>query len=75
MKNEADCGLFVEAENPQALFEAFVFMLEMPTAERIKMGQRGSKRILVIRRYLKLAESFSDRLDEATDKYKSSEHA
>ncbi|MDG2495600.1 MAG: glycosyltransferase family 4 protein [Alphaproteobacteria bacterium] len=71
MINEANCGLFVEAENPQALFEALVFMLEMPIAERIKMGQRGSEWILENRRYSKLAESFSDMLDEATDKYES----
>lgn len=75
MINEADCGLFVEAENPHALFDAFVLMLQMPTAERTKMGQRGSEWILENRPYSKLAESFSDMLDEATDKYKSSEHA
>ena len=75
MINEADCGLFVEAENPQALFEAFVFMLEMPIAERTEMGQRGPEWLLENRPYSKLAESFSDLLDEATDKYKSSEHA
>lgn len=75
MVNEANCGWFVEAENPSALAEAFFELSNMSAAERAKIGQRGRKWILENRPYSKLAANFSDLLDETIADFKSFDHA
>lgn len=59
MINEAQCGQFVPASNPQALADTFIKYAAMSEAERLEMGAKGKAWLLHNRNYKKLAQDFS----------------
>ncbi|MBO4739277.1 MAG: glycosyltransferase family 4 protein [Bacteroidales bacterium] len=57
---EANCGLSVEAENPQAIAEAILKLKEMPAAEREQLGINGQNYVMKHHTYSVLAKKFSE---------------
>ena len=64
MLNEADCGVFVDADDALALTQAVVRFVEMPVEERKQMGQRGRDWILASRSYEVLGKEYLTALEE-----------
>jgi glycosyltransferase involved in cell wall biosynthesis len=60
MVNEADCGLFVPAEDVVALSAAIDRFSKMPKEELNEMGRRGREWILTNRRFDNLASQYLD---------------
>lgn len=60
MINEADCGVFVPADNDQALQAELNKMISMDSSVREEMGARGRSWILANRSYSKLAAEYLD---------------
>ncbi len=60
MVNEADCGLFVPAEDVVALSAAIDRFSKMPKEELNEMGRRGREWILTNRRFGNLASQYLD---------------
>lgn len=55
----ANCGISVEAENPQAIADGIMRLYKMSKQERAKMGQNGREYVLEHFTYEKLADKFS----------------
>ncbi|SDD94723.1 glycosyltransferase family 4 protein [Riemerella columbipharyngis] len=55
---DADCGISVEAENPQAIANGIRELLSLSDEERCKLGNNGKKYILKHQTYSKLAVKF-----------------
>lgn len=60
MVNEAECGVFVPAEDAQALKDAILRFADMPSEERDAIGARGREWIIANRRFTKLAQNYLD---------------
>lgn len=60
---EAGCGIIVESENPQAIYEAIEEIKNMSSAERSEMGKKGSEYVL---KNLTLEKVAKDMLDILT---------
>jgi len=60
MINEAECGVFIPAEDAQALKDAILRFADMPSEERDAIGARGREWIIANRRFTKLAYSYLD---------------
>lgn len=61
---EANCGLTVPAENPEAIAEAIIQMSNMNSDERKIMGERGKEYVLKFHTYQSLANKYSDLINE-----------
>ncbi len=59
---EANCGLAVDAENPQASAQAILKLYNMPEAERIKMGKNGRAFVLQHHTYDQIAQKLVESL-------------
>lgn len=55
---EADCGLTIEPESPEAIIKAVTTLKKMSLSEREKMGANGKKWVLENAEYTVLAEKF-----------------
>ncbi len=55
---DANCGISVEAENPQALAEAIIKLSEMTDLEKQKLGKNGKNYVIENHDYKKLAINF-----------------
>ena len=64
MVNEADCGLFVPAEDLDALSAAVDCFSKMPKEKLNEMGRRGREWILTNRRFDNLASQYLDVINE-----------
>ena len=60
MINEANCGFFVEAEQPRALAEKLIELSNMPTLDLNKIGMRGRYWLINNRKYEKLADDYME---------------
>jgi glycosyltransferase involved in cell wall biosynthesis len=60
MVSEANCGISIEPENPQALAHAVDELLQKSDDELQQMGDRGKEFVLARHTYEKLAEEFVD---------------
>lgn len=58
MINEANCGFFVEAEQPRALAEKLIELSNMPTSDLNKIGMRGRHWLIKNRKYEILADNY-----------------
>jgi glycosyltransferase involved in cell wall biosynthesis len=58
MIDEAECGVFVEAGNPEALRHEIERFASMPACERKAIGQRGRDWVIRNRNFRVLAESY-----------------
>ncbi len=54
----ANCGISVEAENPQAIADGIMTLYKMSDDERAKMGQNGKEYVMEHFRYDKLAKAY-----------------
>ena len=57
--NDANAGFTVPAEDPHAVVDAILLLLNMPVSERHKMGENGRKYALENHDYAKLAKQLS----------------
>lgn len=62
---EADCGLTVPSENPQALAAAICQIMEMPVEQRRKIGSNGRLYASAHHSYSVLAESFINAIKQS----------
>lgn len=53
---DANCGISVEAENPNAIADAILKLYRMPKEERDRLGQNGREYVIKNHEYGKLAE-------------------
>ncbi len=58
MINEAECGVFVPAEDAQALRDAILRFANMSNEERDAIGARGREWVIANRRFKKLAQNY-----------------
>lgn len=65
---EADCGLSLPAENPQALAEAIRQLATFPTERRQIMGENGRRYALAHHTYDVLARSFLEAIDHVSQR-------
>jgi glycosyltransferase involved in cell wall biosynthesis len=56
----SNCGLSVEAQNPQAIADGIIKLYEMSEEVRIKMGKNGKEYVLEYFTYEKLAKKFEE---------------
>lgn len=61
--SEADCGISVEAGNPEAIAEAILNFYRMPAEERKQMGENGKKYVLQNHTYSRLAENYIELIE------------
>lgn len=59
---EADCGLYAEAENPDAIANAILHLKSLPEQERSRLGKNGREFVLKNHTYSVLARSFLEAL-------------
>ena len=64
---ESQCGLSVEAENPQKLVEALVRISSLSQVQRIKMGQKGREYVEKKLSILKLTDKMESMLFKALE--------
>lgn len=62
MLNEADCGLFVPAQDAKALQDAIKELASKPREELLAMGNRGRRWLLENRTYAKLSDAYLQHL-------------
>jgi glycosyltransferase involved in cell wall biosynthesis len=62
--SEANCGITVEAENPQAIADAIIKLKNMSKEERDILGQNGKKYVLDKHNYRTLAVKYIDIIRE-----------
>ena len=55
---ESNCGISVEPENPQAISEGLLKLINLPISEREKLGNNGFNYVLNYHDYSKLARQF-----------------
>ncbi|MCW7755323.1 glycosyltransferase family 4 protein [Desulfobotulus sp. H1] len=55
---EAECGITVEAENPNAIAEGILRLYEFPEKKRREMGRNGKKFVMENHSYEKLANKY-----------------
>lgn len=58
MVKDADCGISVPAEDPEAVANAIKELLAMDDLERLRLGQNGKAYVLANHNYEKLAADF-----------------
>lgn len=58
MVKDAECGISVPAENPEAVAKAIKKLLALDDAERLRLGQNGKAYVLANHDYEKLAADF-----------------
>ena len=63
MVKDAGCGISVPAENPEALSEAIVKMMNMSKSDREKMGKRGQDYVKKNHDYKVLGKKFLDAIN------------
>lgn len=64
--SEADCGLTIEPENPQAVVDAVRQLAALSAQERIQMGARGKAFIEAQQTYPVMATKFIDAIEKVT---------
>ncbi len=64
MVNEANCGLFVPAEDEEALIKGIGIMTEKSEVELEEMGQRGKDWLIQNRQWNTLADNYLSILDK-----------
>ena len=57
---EANCGITVEAENPEAIAEGILKLYNMSPEERKRLGENGRKYVLEHHTYEKIADKFEE---------------
>ncbi len=63
MVEKVNCGLRVEAENPQAAAEAIIKLSDKTNQERATMGERGKEYAINNLQWSILAKKFLDSLE------------
>ncbi|SMO55333.1 Glycosyltransferase involved in cell wall bisynthesis [Balnearium lithotrophicum] len=59
----ANCGLSVEAENPEAIADAILKLYKMNPEERKRLGENGRKYVIENHSYTKLARKYANLLE------------
>jgi glycosyltransferase involved in cell wall biosynthesis len=67
---DANCGITVAPDDPQALADGIIKLAKLPYKERESMGQRGRQHVESYYSYDKLAEQFAHVLEECVDEWK-----
>jgi len=67
MVSEAQCGVSIEPENPQALADAVDLLLQKNNAELQAMGENGHQFAMQHHTYKKLAEQFLEIMNSQTE--------
>jgi glycosyltransferase involved in cell wall biosynthesis len=65
MVAESGCGISVPPEDPRAIADAVLRLLDTPPAERLRMGENGRNYVLARHDYRILARKFLDALEAA----------
>lgn len=71
---DADAGITVSPENPQALADAIVTLAEMPAVERARMGAAGRRYVEQHNDFRILAGKLATVLDECVTEHKATTH-
>ncbi len=72
--SKAGAGIACEAENHEAIIEAFNEILRRPESERIAMGERGKKFVIENYAYVTLADKFLSFIHQLTHKGHDAKH-
>lgn len=57
---DAECGISVDVENPQAISDAIIALKNMPEIDRERLGENGRRYVLANHTYGVLAKRFAD---------------
>ena len=65
---DAECGISVDVENPQAISDAIIALKNLPEIDRERLGENGRRYVLANHTYGVLAKRFAEVMTNILEK-------